>query len=54
MKDAPTLGITATLVSANRTSVVKDAPTLGITVTSNRQTGTYTESADTFRSPVSG
>ncbi|ASW00529.1 hypothetical protein [Paraburkholderia aromaticivorans] len=32
----------------------KDASTVGITVTSNGQTGTYTESVDTFRSLVSG
>lgn len=32
----------------------KDASTVGITVTSNGQTGTYTESADTFRSLVGG
>jgi hypothetical protein len=32
----------------------KDASTVGMTVTSNGQTGTYTESVDTFRSLVSG
>jgi hypothetical protein len=32
----------------------KDASTVGIRVTSNGQTGTYTESVDTFRPPVSG
>ncbi|MFM0627283.1 hypothetical protein [Paraburkholderia xenovorans] len=36
------------------TMMPKDAPTLGITVTSNGQTGTYTECADTFRPPVRG